>query len=39
VDEWVTKLQRVLAPHMSKIKRVQTEAEEKGWISTDIYLK
>lgn len=39
VEEWVTKLQRVLAPHMNKIKRVQTEAEEKGWLSTDIYLK
>jgi hypothetical protein len=39
VDEWVRKLKPVLAPYMNKIKRVHTEAEEKGWISTDIYLK
>ena len=39
VDEWVRKLKPVLAPYMDRIKRTHTEAEEKGYISTDIYLK
>ena len=39
VDEWVRKLKPVLAPYMNKIKRTHTEAEDKGYISTDIYLK
>ena len=39
VDEWIRKLNPVLATYMSKIKRVRVEPEEKGWISTDIFLK